>query len=135
MMIEVTSLELLLEDVRNILKKHSSDLKVATQYFGSKAKQEKPAFHLYGIKEISLFGKSPQSTYVGGVIQQNNYVSFYLSPIYSHPELIKNISPELKQTLKGKSCFNIKNSSPELLKEIEKILLLGIQKYKEIDWI
>lgn len=105
------------------------------QYIGSQAKQQKPAYHIYGNKEVSLFGKKPQPTYIAGTIQQKNYVSFYFSPIYSHPDFFKKISPELKKFLKGKSCFNINKTTPQLLKEIEEILKEGINKYKEIEWI
>ncbi|MFX1350224.1 MAG: DUF1801 domain-containing protein, partial [Promethearchaeota archaeon] len=76
-----------------------------------------------------------QHTYIAGVIQQKNYVSFYFSPIYSHQDLFTNISTDLKKVLKGKSCFNLKKTTPRLLKEIEDILKEGINKYKEIGWI
>jgi len=62
-------------------------------------------------------------------------VSFYFSPIYSHPDSFKNISAGLKKSLKGKSCFNINKTTPQLLNEIEDLLKSGIKKYKEIDWI
>jgi hypothetical protein len=128
-----------LEDVflkiKSILSKYSSSFLSMDQYIGSKAKEKKPAYHLYGNKEVSLFGKKPQLTYIAGVIQQKNYVSFYLSAIYSHPDLFKNISPKLKKFLKGKSCFNINKLTIPLLKEVEEILQIGIKKYQELDWI
>ena len=128
-------LEKIFLELKTILEKNSSTFLVKNQYIGSQAKQQKPAYHLYGSKEVSLFGKKPQPTYIAGVIQQKNYVSFYFSPIYSHPDLFENINPELKKFLKGKSCFNINKTTPQLLKEIEDILKEGINKYKEIEWI
>ncbi|MFW9819636.1 MAG: hypothetical protein ACFFE5_08510 [Candidatus Thorarchaeota archaeon] len=122
-------------EIKKILEKNSETFLVKDQYIGSKAKQQKPAYHLYGNKDVSLFGKKPQPTYIAGVIQQKNYVSFYFSPIYSHPDLFSNINPDLRKVLKGKSCFNINKTSPQLLKEIEDILEKGINKYKEIEWI
>lgn len=122
-------------ELKEILKNNSSEFVERDKYIGSKAKQQKPAYHLYGKKEVSLFGKEPQPTYVAGVIKQKNYVSFYLSPIYSHPELYEEINPDLKKVLKGKSCFNIKKTNPSLLNEIEKALEIGIEKYRELDWI
>lgn len=121
--------------VESILKAHSDEFIAKTHYIGSKAKNKKPAYHLYGTKEVSLFGKEPQKTYIAGVIQQKNYVSFYFSPIYSHPVEFQEINPNLKKYLKGKSCFNLKNINPELLEEIEDILTQGINKYKELGWI
>ncbi len=128
-------LENIFLEIKKILEKHSSNFLIKEKYIGSQAKQQKPGFHLYGSKEVSLFGKKPQPTYIAGVIQQKNYVSFYFSPIYSHPDFFKNITPDLKKFLKGKSCFNINKINPQLLEEIEDLLKLGIIKYKEIDWI
>ncbi|MFX1419149.1 MAG: DUF1801 domain-containing protein [Promethearchaeota archaeon] len=128
-------LENIFLELKKILENQSNNFLTKDQYIGSKAKQRKPAFHLYGNKEVSLFGKKPQATYIAGVIQQKNYVSFYFSPIYSHPDIFKNVSPELKKFLKGKSCFNINKTTPQIYKEIEDILKTGIDKYKEIGWI
>ncbi|MFQ5976760.1 MAG: hypothetical protein ACE5OZ_01360 [Candidatus Heimdallarchaeota archaeon] len=121
--------------IKEIFANRSHDLVVTDAYIGSKAKIQKPGYHLYGRKEVSLFGKKPQKTYVAGVIQQKNYVSFYLSPIYSHPELLQHVSPELRKYLKGKSCFNIAKTASPIYDEIEKILKIGIEKYQEIEWI
>ena len=122
-------------EIKKILEKNSGDFLKKEKTIGTKAKQQKPGYHLYGNKEVSLFGKKPQYTYIAGVIQQKNYVSFYLSPIYSHPDLYGNINEDLKRFLKGKSCFNITKTSPQLLNGIEDVLKKGIDKYKEIDWI
>ena len=130
----MVNLEEIFKGIKQILEKNSEDLFTTTIYIGSQAKQ-KPSFHLYGNKEVSLFGKKPQKTYIAGVIQQKNYVSFYFSPIYSHPDEFVEISPNLKKTLKGKSCFNITKITPQFLEEIEEILKKGIDMYKEIEWI
>ncbi|MFX1237644.1 MAG: hypothetical protein ACFFAS_10745 [Promethearchaeota archaeon] len=90
---------------------------------------------MYGSKKVSVFGRKPQNIYMAGTILQKNYVSFYFISIYSHPEIFEDISPQLKKFLKGKSCFNINNVSPQLLKEIEEILKKGIKKFKEIEWV
>ena len=129
------NLEDIFKEVKNILEKNSSDFLKTEQYLGSQAKQQKPGYHLYGSEEVSLFGKKPQNTYIAGVIQQKNYVSFYLSAIYSHPEIYNDISSDLKKVLKGKSCFNISKATPKLLEEVEEVLKKGIDKYKELEWI
>ena len=121
-------------EIKNILEKNSGNYFKTEKYIGSQAKQ-KPGFHLYGNKKVSLFGKKPQQTYIAGVIQQKNYVSFYFSPIYSHPDEFIEMSPELRKTLKGKSCFNINKITSQLLDELEEFLKKGIDMYKEIKWI
>ena len=60
---------------------------------------------------------------------QKNYVSFYLMPVYMYPELLKDISPELKKTMQGKSCFNFKKVEPDLFKELAELTKKGAQKF------
>jgi hypothetical protein len=45
-------------------------------------------------------------------------VSFYLMPVYSFPELLADVSPELRKHLHGKSCFRFKKAEPDLFKEL-----------------
>jgi flagellar motor switch protein FliG len=37
------------------------------------------------------------------------------------PDLLKDISPELKKHMQGKSCFNFKKVEPELLEELDQL--------------
>src|SRR5438132_2819328 len=52
--------------------------------------------------------KNKQPLCFGGVRLGKNYVSFYLMSVYASPDLLKDISPELKKRMKGKSCFKLK---------------------------
>ncbi len=122
-------------EIKKILENQSEGLIAREEVIGSKAKIKKPGYHLYVEEEVSLFGKKPQQTYVAGVIQNKNYVSFHLMPIYSDPELIEDVIPELKKYMKGKSCFNIKKTSENLLKSVITVLNNGIQIYKKKKWI
>jgi hypothetical protein len=49
------------------------------------------------------------------------YVSFYLIPLYTSPDLLKNISPELKKRMQGKSCFNFRTLLRETVQRIRKV--------------
>lgn len=60
-----------------------------------------------------------------------NYVSFYLMPVYLYPDLLKEISPELKKHMQGKSCFNFKKVEPGLFRELEDLTRKGIVKFRE----
>ena len=131
----MADLEKIFQEIKEILMKNSQDFLQTKEYLNSKAKITKPGFHLYGTEEKSYFGRKPQQMYIAGVIQQKNYVSFYFTPIYSHADEFKDISPELRKFLKGKSCFNITKTTPLLLEEIEQVLKKGIDKYKEIAWL
>lgn len=62
---------------------------------------------------------------------KKNYVSFYLMPVYMYPELLQDISPELKKHMQGKSCFNFKKVEPELFKELGALTQKGAQKFQK----
>lgn len=62
---------------------------------------------------------------------KKNYVSFYLMPIYMYPELLKDISPELKKRMQGKSCFNFKKVEPDLFKELAALTKKGAEKFRQ----
>ena len=66
-----------------------------------------------------------------GSVQIKKYVSFYLMPVYMYPELLNDISPELKKHMQGKSCFNFKKVEPELFQELAKLTHKGVEKYKK----
>ncbi len=63
--------------------------------------------------------KWKKELFFGSVHVKKNYVSFYLMPVYMYPDLLKNISPELKKHMQGKSCFNFKKVEPDLFKELK----------------
>ena len=68
--------------------------------------------------------------YFGGVEIRKNYVSYHLFAVYMFPELLKNISPELKKRMQGKSCFNFKKEDDELFAELKGLTESCFKKYK-----
>jgi len=64
---------------------------------------------------------------------KKNYVSFYLMPVYMFPELLKDISPELKKHMQGKSCFNFKKVDSTLFKELEELTKRSVERFKQAD--
>ena len=69
--------------------------------------------------------------FFGAAQIQKNYVSFYLMPVYMYPELLKDISPELKKRMQGKSCFNFRKVEPALFKELADLTRKGVEKFKK----
>ena len=59
---------------------------------------------------------------------KKSYVSFYLMPVYMHPDLLKNISPELKKHMQGKSCFNFKKIEKSLFEELSQLTKQGHER-------
>ena len=59
---------------------------------------------------------------------KKSYVSFYLMPVYMFPDLLKNISPELKKHMQGKSCFNFKKIEKPLFDELSQLTKQGFER-------
>jgi hypothetical protein len=75
--------------------------------------------------------KNKQPLCFGGVRIGKNYVSFYLMSVYASPELLKNMSPELKKRMQGKSCFNFRDVDKKLFSELKKLTKDGAQKFTD----
>jgi len=73
--------------------------------------------------------KNKQPLCFGGVRLGKNYVSFYLMSVYASPAMLKNISPELKKRMQGKSCFNFKTVDEKLFKELAKLTKAGCARF------
>ncbi len=69
--------------------------------------------------------------FFGAAQIKKNYVSFYLMPVYMYPELLKDISPELKKRMQGKSCFNFNKVEPDLFNELASLTRKGVEKFKK----
>jgi hypothetical protein len=68
---------------------------------------------------------------VGGVKIGKNYVSYYLMPVYIYPDLLKDISPELKRRMQGKSCFNFTHADDNLFAELKELTERSLRRYRE----
>jgi hypothetical protein len=56
-------------------------------------------------------------------------------PVYGCPELLEDISPELKKRMQGKSCFNFKTVDEKLFKELGKLTKAGFQKFSNAKFL
>ena len=72
--------------------------------------------------------KWKKELYFGSIHIKKNYVSFMFMPIYMHPDLLKNISPELKKHMQGKSCFNFKKIEKSLFEELGQLTQKGYER-------
>src|ERR1700692_2680887 len=80
--------------LRPVLAKYSKRLLVKT---------DKPDHYYLETKSRSYQG---ERMFFAGVRVGKANVSFHLMPVYTYPELLKNIPVGLKRRMKGKSCFN-----------------------------
>jgi hypothetical protein len=107
------------EQLKKILKRYEDQLTVKTD--------TPDTYYLDG----PYSEKWKKELFFGSAQIKKNYVSFYLMPVYMHPELLKDISPELKKHMQGKSCFNFKKVEPDLLEELAVLTRKGAEKFKE----
>jgi hypothetical protein len=75
--------------------------------------------------------KWKKELFFGSAQIKKNYVSFYLMPVYMYPELLTDISPELRKRMQGKSCFNFKKVEPGLFEELKDLTRKGVEKFKQ----
>lgn len=107
------------EELKKILRPYASQLTVKTD--------TPDTYYLEG----PYSEKWKKELFFGSVQIKKNYVSFYLMPVYMYPDLLKDISPELKKHMQGKSCFNFKKVEPELLKELGDLTRRSADKFRE----
>jgi hypothetical protein len=72
--------------------------------------------------------KWKKELFFGAAHIKKNYVSFYLMPVYMFPDLLKNISPELRKHMQGKSCFNFKVIDSILFDELAQLTKQGFER-------
>jgi hypothetical protein len=107
------------EQLKNILKPYAKDLTV---------KADTPdAYYLDG----PYSARWKKELFFGSAQIKKKYVSFYLMPVYMYPELLNDISPELKKHMQGKSCFNFRKMEPELFEELAELTRRGAEKSKK----
>ncbi len=97
---------------------------------------DKDSYGLWSEGDFEIFGRKRQEVYFAGIIMQKAYVGFYFMPIYSDPEVMRNVvSPRLRKCLKGKSCFYITRGDQEVMAEIKHVLAEGHKLYQQRGWV
>ena len=110
---------LVFEELKSILKLYETGLNI---------KADTPdAYSLDG----PYSEKWKKELFFGSAQIKKNYVSFYLMPVYMYPDLLKDISPNLKKHMQGKSCFNFKKVEPKLFQELEDITKKSYERFQK----
>lgn len=104
------------ESVRAILKPYAKKLTVKNDTSG-----------LYYL-DAGYSEKWKRVLFFASVQIKKNYVSYFLMPVYMYPDLLKNISPELKKHMQGKSCFNFKKVEKSLFGELGQLTKQGFER-------
>jgi len=123
----VTKLTKIFQELKTILKKFENPLKPKFD-FDSK-------YDLWSFKKIEIAERKRKEISFASIIIQSSYVGFYYMPIYVDTKLQDVFKPKLLKLLKGKSCFHIKELTPELKQQIQEALEIGYKLYKKRGWI
>lgn len=112
------------EKLKEILAKHAPPF--------TPVEHSQRGYELVSKKEVVFLGRKRPGMYFGSVQIQSSYVGLYLMPFYVRPERLDAISPELRELLKGKSCFHVRSLDSILIKQIEAAVQNGVDCYRQL---
>jgi len=78
--------------------------------------------------DTKLTGPNGKPLMLAAVRKGKSYVSFHLFPVYMFPDLLKDLAPELKKRMQGKSCFNFKAIDEEQLAALRELTKRGSER-------
>jgi hypothetical protein len=93
--------------------------------------KDKRNYTLISKKPAEMHGRKLDEVWFASVIEQKAYTGFYFLPIYTHPELKKELGAGLLKLLKGKSCFHLKSLDAALEADIASALKAGYEHYRK----
>jgi hypothetical protein len=79
--------------------------------------------------------KNKQRLFFAAVRLGKAYVSFHLMPVYACPDLLNDLTPELKKRMQGKSCFNFKTVDDDLFRELKQLTRAGFDKFNNAEFL
>jgi hypothetical protein len=99
-------------------------------------RRDDPGYYdLWSEREIEVDGRRRRETAFAGLVIQKSHVGFYFMPVYADRDLAAVFGPDLLATLNGKSCFRLKQLTPELREQITAALASGWRLYEERGWV
>jgi hypothetical protein len=83
--------------------------------------------------DISVEGSAPgpggKPRWYGAVMTKKRYVSYHLMPVYDHPDLLDDISADLRARMQGKSCFNFTGIDDDLFRQLDTLTQQGFDRF------
>ena len=107
--------------LRGVLERHAQALTVQIDRPGN-----------YQVCSPTMTERIGRPLFVAAVQTKKNYVSFHLMPVYACPDLVKELSPSLRQRMQGKSCFNFTTVDAAHVKELSALTKKGIARFKTV---
>ena len=110
------------ETLTNILKEHSSVLKVIAD--------TKDKFEVSGTIEAMQGKKKVDGIYFSTIMPKPKDIRFYFFPTYTHKDQLGELPENLKKALKGKSCFHVKYMDDELEQNMKELVKKSVELYQ-----
>ena len=118
-MAEQDNFPIVFEQLKNILKPYAEKLTLTSD--------TSDTYYIDG----PYSEKWKKQLFFASTVVKKNYVSFYLMPVYMYPDLLNDISPQLRKRMQGKSCFNFKKVEPDLFRELEELTRKSVDKFQQ----
>jgi hypothetical protein len=84
---------------------------------------------LYGIETLTRAGAGAHD-FFAGLKAGSRYVSLYLKPVYTWPQLAGGMSPGLHRRMQGKSCFKFTSVDEGMFAELEALIERSFTAYQ-----
>lgn len=100
-------------------------------------KNKKGVFEIIGNTPVP-YGSTKKiipGMYFASAVVRKDMVSFYVFPIYGHPELFIDVAPTAMKCLKGKTCFNFKKTEQVNKTEILALLKKALAVWKKAGYV
>jgi hypothetical protein len=78
-----------------------------------------------------VLGKNRQAVFFGAVQIRKSYVSYHLMPVYVFPDLLREVSHDLKKRMQGKSCFNFTAVNESMFNELARLTQSGYKRFRQ----
>ncbi len=73
--------------------------------------------------------RTGRETHFGAVQALPDGVAYHLFPLYGHPDLLENLSPDLFNRLRGKTCFHFESLHAGLVAELAQLTHAGFERF------
>ena len=73
--------------------------------------------------------KNGRETHFGAVQVLPDCVAYHLFPLYAHPDLLKNVSPELHSRLRSQTCFHFETLHAGMVAELAELTHAGFERF------
>lgn len=120
------NLQQIQDTLKEILRAHTPPLQVR--------KDNAATFEVAGTKPVMQGKQKVDGYYFASIVPKPKDIRWYFFPIYTHAAAF-NLSDDLKKSLKGKSCFHIKQLTPEVEREIGEMVNDAVKLYRKEDLI